>query len=71
MEERNIISSGMTDEESNIMQHIVSAYNQFLKLSPQHPNDLEEFTNGIHDLQKIIALRIVRRDYPHEWRIIK
>ena len=53
MEERNIISSGMTDEESNIMQHIVSAYNQFLKLSPQHPNDLEEFTNGIHDLQKL------------------
>lgn len=57
----------MTPEEQKISDDIVSAWNGFVKLEPTHPDDIDEFRMAIHSLQKIIGMRILRRDYPDKY----
>jgi hypothetical protein len=52
------------ETEQEIMNNLISAYNLFIKLEPTHPCDREDFADGIHELQKILGMRILRRDYP-------
>ena len=59
------IKNPYIETENEIMTHLVSAYNLFSKLESTHPSDREDFTNGIHELQKILGMRILRRDYPN------
>lgn len=61
------IKTGLTGEEDKCMNALVEAYNCYLKLSRNHPNELSEFVNGLHRLQDLLAVRIVRRHYPEGW----
>lgn len=60
---------GLTPDEQSVMDKILDAYNAFCKLDRQHPNEGRDFTDGIHKLQSIMALRIARRVYPKGWPI--
>ena len=56
-----------TQEEKQIMDLIVDAHNKFLQLKQTHPNEINEWINGIHYLQNVLGWRILRRDYPAEF----
>lgn len=53
-----------TQEEDKIMNHLVQAHNAFLDIDEMHPSDITEWTNAIHQLQKIMGMRVLRRNYP-------
>lgn len=61
------VKSGLTPDEELVMDHLIDAWQAYLKLPKQHPNDIQEFAARLHDLQARIAIRIVRRDYPQYW----
>ena len=52
-------------EEDLLLSRIVELHNIYISLPVQHPSDQQEWCNAIHDLQKLIALRIVRKDHPN------
>lgn len=49
------------------MDHIVAAWNEFTKLERYHPDELNDFADGVHKLESLLGLRILRRDYPKGW----
>lgn len=61
------------DDEEEIMNHLVEAWDKFTKLEQTHPSHLSDFADGIHRCQDIIINRIVQRDYPETFptKIIK
>ena len=59
--------TGLTPDELKVMKHIINAYHAFIKLTPDHQNEIKEFVDGVHCLQDILALRIVRRAFPDGW----
>ncbi len=61
--------SGLTMDELIISEHLVEAWNGFCKLDKQHPNENTDFMNGIHQLQNILGMRIVRREYSNYWPV--
>ena len=42
---------GLTEEEGVVMDCLVEAWNNFVKLQRQHPSELEDFANAIHTLK--------------------
>ena len=62
-------NDGLTSDEGKVMDSLVEAYNAFVKLDRQHPNELQDFIDGIHECQSVLGLRILRRDYPKGWPI--
>lgn len=57
----------MNDKEKKIMEKLVEAHTLFTELKQTHPSDISEWVNNLHGLQKIIGMRIVRRDYPEDF----
>lgn len=53
-----------TKEESKIMDLLVKAHNEFVKLESSHPSEITDWVNGIHTLQRLLGHRILRREYP-------
>lgn len=60
-----------TDTEQEILNLTAQCWNKFIKLEQTHPSDIDDFANAIHDLQKIIALRMCRRSNPEIFPIKK
>ena len=60
-EKRN---DGLTKEEGVVMDSLVYAWNNFLKLDTTHPDEINSFADGIHDCQQLLMNRVLRRDYP-------
>lgn len=58
---------GLIGDEAKAMDCLVEAVEYFNKLPIQHPADSEEFATSIHDCQKLLALRVVRREHPEGW----
>ena len=54
---------GFTKEEQQVMDNIIAAHDLFASLEPTHPNDISEWVKAIHDLQKILGMRILRREH--------
>lgn len=46
------------------MDNLVDAWNGFIKLEKQHPSENTDFMNGIHKLESILGMRILRRERP-------
>jgi hypothetical protein len=63
-------SNGLTHQEISVCQHLVNAYNEFIKLNDKHPDDDQEFKAAIHAAQKMLALRVARRVDPLLWHIV-
>ena len=60
---------GLTQDEQVVMDNIIETYNAFCKLDRQHPNEGIDFTDAVHKMQSILALRIARRTYPEGWPV--
>ncbi len=58
---------GLTPEEGEVMDALIKAWNEFAGLERQHPDELRDFTDGIHRCQDLLAVRIARREYPIGW----
>lgn len=58
---------GLTKSEQSVMNSMMDAYNKFLQLERQHPDEMRDFVDGIHRCQDVLALRVVRRAYPDGW----
>lgn len=50
-----------TTTEEKIMNHLRDAHNLYVSLDDPRR---EEWVNSLHDLQRIVSMRILRRDYP-------
>ncbi len=55
---------GFTPEEEFIMGAIGEAWDKFNALPKTHPDEQRPYLNHIHGLQQLLAMRILRRDYP-------
>ncbi|MCU6106013.1 hypothetical protein H3U04_20600, partial [Clostridioides difficile] len=58
---------GLNYEEGVVMDNLINAWNGFCKLKRQHPSDLGDFQNAIHQAQQVLGLRVLRNDYPKGW----
>jgi len=64
---QTINTSGLTDEEAQVMIALVEAWNRFSQLPSIHPDHANEFRNGIHVLQNLLAARVVAREHDDYW----
>lgn len=51
----------LTSDERAVLDGLVSAWNSFIVLPAEHPDDIEEFRHGIHALQDKVLSRPTRR----------
>ena len=51
-------------KEEKILNLLAEAYNLFLDLDSQHPNEKEDFVKGIHQCQYVLGMRIAREYKP-------
>lgn len=51
-------------EEKAVLDHIVAAWDLFLRLPGKHPNDDEDFSKAVSQLQMIMAFRVAARVAP-------
>lgn len=56
----------MTNQEKIVMENLVSAWNTFLDLPIEHPDDQNEFRRAIHSAQLLVLARPGRRMYNAE-----
>jgi hypothetical protein len=69
-EEGNLIrKDGLTQQEGKVMDALVEAWNEYIKLEKQHPSDIDEFKNGIHKCQHALIIRVLRREFPEGYPI--
>ena len=54
----------MKTQEKKVLDLLVDAWNEFIKLNEEHPDEQEDFKDGIHKCQYIIAMRIAREHEP-------
>lgn len=66
-EEELFDHSGLTSQENEVMAHLVAAWSEFNRLSRLSPDHLTDFRRAIHECQRILATRVVKRDYPDYW----
>jgi hypothetical protein len=58
------VGSPFTEQEAKIMQLIVEAHNEFVKLDRGHSMEMQEWVAGVHQLQSILSHRCLRRLFP-------
>ena len=58
---------GLTPEEQEVMDKLMECYGAFLKLDREHPDEMRDFVDGVHVIQGVLAMRVVRRCYPRGW----
>lgn len=57
----------LTSEEKNVLQKLVEVFNLYMALDKRSEADNKEFTDAIHRLQQLVALRVARRVDPEVW----
>lgn len=62
---------GLTEQEGEVMDSLVNAWNKFVKLERTHPCDINDFADGIHKCQYELCMRVMRRDYPEGYPTYK
>jgi len=62
-------NDGLTEQEGKVMDSLIDAWNEFNKLSVEHPSDNLDFANAIHQCQQIMGMRILRREHPKGWAV--
>lgn len=59
--------SGLTIAEKRVMELLIQAYQGFIDIPRQHPDEMRDFVDGIHRIQDVMSVRVVRRHYPEYW----
>ena len=54
----------MKKEEKEVLDDLVNAWNKFVKLDKEHPEEINDFADGIHKCQYVLAMRIARQVEP-------
>lgn len=54
-----------TKQEKKISDYLLKAHKEFMKLSQNHPDEMDEWKVSFHRLQCLLIHRIVCRDYPN------
>jgi hypothetical protein len=62
--------AGLTPAEAAVSEALAKAYSGYLGLPVQHPEEQDEFRVAFHRLQELLAMRVVRREYPKGWPTI-
>jgi hypothetical protein len=57
--------------EKKVMDCLVVAVREFIRLEETHPSHNKDFMDGIHKCQDVIIHRIVQRDYPKEFPVYR
>jgi len=53
----------MTEQEQKVIDKLIEAWNEFMKLPPVHPDDANDFRYHLHSLQRVIFSRQVVSRY--------
>ncbi len=53
----------MTQQEQKVIDKLVEAWNEFIKLAPAHPDDMNDFRYHLHSLQRVIFSRQTVSNY--------
>ena len=61
----------LTADEQLIMNMITEAYSEFIKLQLTHSTERVEWVQHIHGLQKLLGMRLLRREHPGFFSSIK
>jgi hypothetical protein len=56
-----------TSAELLCLNHLREAWNLFLKLPREHPQEVDEFLGAINAAQNVLAVRVARRADPDVW----
>ncbi len=59
--------SGLDKFEKECMDGLMKAYSAFLKMDRQHPDEMRDFINPLHRMQELLAIRVIRREFPKFW----
>jgi hypothetical protein len=54
----------LTVKELHVVELLGDVYNEFMMLPEIHPDDINEFGNGLHVLQNIVMSRSAVRCHP-------
>jgi hypothetical protein len=54
----------MTPAELAVLDCLLAAHNQFIALPIQHPDDHDEWSGSMHELQRIVMAREAVRSHP-------
>ena len=65
--EQSTVNSGFTKTEKCCHDASMEALRVFNDLTREHPDELHDFTDAIHNIQGLLAIRIVRRCFPEFW----
>ena len=57
-------SDDMFTDELPVLESLVSAWNQFVNLPDHRFDDLVDFRRAIHEAERILAVRAIRRVRP-------
>mgnify|MGYP003386792226 CR=1 len=57
----------LTDAEKAVINHLAGAWNTWMLLDNNHPDDNFDFRQAIHRLQDLVASRVARRVDPDFW----
>ncbi len=55
-------------DEHSVLESLVSAHNEYMKLDSRLDDEDQEFKLAIHAAQRIIGTRVARRANPEIWR---
>lgn len=57
------------ERDNDVTRSIVYLWNEFVELNQTHPDDIKDFCKAIHDLQRVMGMRELRRLMPHKYPI--
>jgi len=59
--------TGFTEAEARCHDSLMVSCQEFIDLPRQHPDEMRDFVDAVHRIQDLLAVRIVRREYPGGW----
>ena len=59
--------TGLLPKEQECLDSLVDAWNIFVGLDRQHPDEVRDFADAIHAQQGLLSTRLARRIYPDGW----
>lgn len=59
--------SGLTEQERKVLLLTAEVANEYSRLDPVHPSEMDEMVLAIHQVQHLIARRVARRVNPEIW----
>jgi hypothetical protein len=52
------------EQEEKVLYMLANCFNEFCKLETQHPDEMNDFKDGIHKCQYVLAMRFAREYKP-------